>query len=150
MADADGRGGVGALSPPVPGEHPMHKFYWDAVGRHELQLLKCQGCGHFVHYPRPTCPRCRSDDLQPETITGRGTLYSYTVVMQAGHPFFVDKIPYVIGVIEIDEEPGVRMPAGIEAEESDLRCGIPMEVVFKNVTDTLVLPYFRPSERSGR
>jgi hypothetical protein len=128
----------------------MHKFYWDAVARRELHLLKCRGCGHFVHYPRPTCPRCQSDDLEPEKISGRGTLYSYTVVMQAGHPFFVDKVPYVIGVIEIDEEPGVRMPGGIDADESDLRCGIPMEVVFKEVTETLVLPYFRPSEGSGR
>jgi uncharacterized OB-fold protein len=66
--------------------------------------------------------------------------------MQAGHPFFVDKIPYVIGVMEIEEEPGVRMPGGIDAGEADLVCGMPMEVVFKDVTDTLVLPFFRPRE----
>jgi uncharacterized OB-fold protein len=122
----------------------MHQFYWDAVARRQLQLLRCQDCGHFVHYPRPVCPRCLSDDLQPETISGRGTLYSYTVVMQAGHPFFIDKIPYAIGVMEIEEEPGVRMPGGIDAAEADLVCGLPMEVVFKDVTDTLVLPFFRP------
>jgi uncharacterized OB-fold protein len=89
-------------------------------------------------------------ELAPEAISGRGTLYSYTVVMQAGHPYFVDKIPYVIGVIEIDEEPGVRLPAGIDGAEDELRCGIAVEVVFKDVTDTLVLPFFRPSSGSGR
>jgi uncharacterized OB-fold protein len=63
--------------------------------------------------------------------------------MQAGAPYFVDKVPYVIGVIDIEEEPGVRIPAGIEGVDSDLRCGIPMEVFFVDVTDTLTLPYFR-------
>jgi len=141
--------GVGAASPPIPGDHPIHRFYWEAVARRELQLLKCRGCGRFVHYPRPVCPRCLSEDLHPETISGRATLYSYSIVVQPGHPFFVDKVPYAIGVVEIEEEAGVRIPAGIDADESELRCGIPMEVVFKQVTDTLVLPYFVPSRRQG-
>jgi uncharacterized OB-fold protein len=149
MADAGTALGIGALSPPIPGDHPVHRFYWEAVARRELHLLKCQGCGRFVHYPRPVCPRCLSDDLVPEAISGRGTLYSYTVVMQPGHPYFVDKVPYVIGVVEIAEEAGVRLPAGIDADEEQLRCGIPMEVVFKQVTETLVLPYFRPSGAAG-
>lgn len=150
MVIESGVPGAGALSPPIPGMHPMHQFYWDAVKEHQLRLLRCQGCGHFVHYPRPICPRCRSLDLAPEAISGRGTLYSYTVVMQAGHPYFVDKIPYVIGVVEIDEEAGVRLPAGIEGAEEDLHCGAPVEVVFRDVTDSLVLPFFRPLAGSAR
>ena len=142
--------GPGVLSPPVPGDHPTHRFYWDAVRERRLCLLRCRGCRHFVHYPRPICPRCGSLELAPEAISGRGTLYSYTVVMQAGHPYFVDRIPYVIGVVEIEEEEGVRMPAGIEAAEEDLRCGIAVEAVFRDVTDDLVLPFFRPSTGVGR
>jgi uncharacterized OB-fold protein len=69
--------------------------------------------------------------------------------MQAGHPFFVDKIPYIIGVMEIEEEAGVRLPGGIEADEQQLRCGIPLEVVFRDVTPTLVLPFFRPRSEGG-
>jgi uncharacterized protein len=138
------------FSPPIPGHHPIHQFYWDAVRAGKLQLLRCQRCGHFIHYPRPICHWCLSTDLLPETISGRGTLYSYTVVMQAGHPFFVDKVPYTIGVMEIDEEPGVRMPGGIDASEEELSCGIRLEVVFKAVTPSLTLPYFRPSAGSDR
>lgn len=144
MSQTDGPTIVGASSPPVPGDHPMHWFYWDAVARRQLELLRCRGCGHFVHYPRPVCPRCHGDDLAPEAISGHGVLYSFTVVVQPGHPFFADKVPYVIGVVEIDEEPGVRLPTGIDAPEEQLRCGMPMEVVFKDVTPTLVLPFFRP------
>jgi uncharacterized OB-fold protein len=65
--------------------------------------------------------------------------------MQASHPYFADKIPYFIGVIDIEEEPGVRIPTGlVECTADDLRCGIAMEVVFHDVTPTLTLPYFRP------
>jgi uncharacterized OB-fold protein len=140
----------GQLSPPIPGDHPMHQFYWDAVKAGHLELLRCQRCRHFIHYPRPICRWCRSTELAPEEISGRGTLYSYTVLMQAGHPYFVDKVPYIIGVLEIDEEPGVRLPGGIDAVEEELRCGIPLETVFKAATPTLTLPYFRPATRSGQ
>ncbi len=150
MSDTEGVDRVSALSPPVPGEHPVHQFYWDAVREGQLKLLRCQSCRHFIHYPRPICRFCGSVDLTPEPISGRGTLYSYTVVMQPGHPFFMDKIPYIIGVMEIDEEPGVRLPGGIEAAEDELRCGIPLEVLFKQVTPTLTLPFFRPTGRQAQ
>jgi uncharacterized OB-fold protein len=133
----------GTLSPPIPAHHPVTDFYWNAAKDHQLCLLRCQTCGHFVHFPRPICDNCQSTDLAPEEISGRGTLYTYCTVMQAGSPYFVDKVPYVIGVIDIEEEPGVRIPAGIEGFDSDLRCGMPMEVFFVDVTDTLSLPYFR-------
>jgi uncharacterized OB-fold protein len=70
--------------------------------------------------------------------------------MQAGHPYFVEKVPYIIGVMEIDEEPGVRLPGGIEAAEEDLSCGMPLEVVFRTINPTLTLPYFRPVARGGQ
>ena len=150
MSESRTLGSGGAVSPPIPADHPMHRFYWDAVKAGQLQLLRCHSCGHFIHYPRPICRWCASTDLAPEKISGRGSLYSYTTVMQAGHPYFVDKVPYIIGVMEIDEEPGVRLPGGIEAAEEDLTCGMPLEVVFRTINPTLTLPYFRPVARGGQ
>jgi uncharacterized OB-fold protein len=133
-------------SPPVPERSALTAFYWDAVDAHRLDLLRCRGCGHFVHYPRPICPRCLDTDLAPEPISGRGSLYSYCEVLQASHPYFFDKLPYLIGVIDIEEEPGVRLPTGlVDCTRDDLRCGIPMEVVFRDLTPILTLPYFRPT-----
>ena len=138
-----------AQSPPVPEPSELTQFYWDAVEQHRLELLRCQSCGHYVHYPRRICNRCLSDDLAPEEVSGRGTLYSYTEIMQASHPYYRDKLPYVIGIIDLGEEPGVRLPTGIvDCPADDLRCGMPMEVVFRQVTPTLVLPYFRPTRGS--
>ncbi len=136
-----------SLLPPGPELTDRNRFYWEAVRAHRLELLRCQSCGHFVHYPRPICERCQSTDLAPEPISGRGTLYSYCTVMQAGHPYFVDKLPYVIGVVDIAEESGVRVPAGIVDHEAvALRCGIPVEVTFRDLSPTMTLAFFRPTE----
>lgn len=134
-----------ASSPPVPEPDDRTRFYWDAVAQHRLELLRCQQCGHYVHYPRPICDRCHSTDLAPEEISGRGTLYSWCEIVQPSHPYFAERLPYFIGVIDAEEEPGVRIPTGIvECARADLRCGIPMEVVFRQITPTLTLPFFRP------
>ncbi len=135
--------------PPVPGRTDLTGFYWDAVDAHRLELLRCPACGHFVHYPRRVCNQCLSTDLKPEVISGRGTLYSYCEVMQASHPYFAARLPYFIGVIDIEEEPGVRIPTGlVDCTADDLRCGISVEVVFRDLTPTLTLPYFRPAGAS--
>jgi hypothetical protein len=133
-----------ASSPPVPQSTELTAFYWDAVAQGRLELLRCQSCGHFVHFPRAACDACQGRDLRPEQISGRGTLYTYSVIMQASHPYFVGKIPYIIGIVSIDEEPAVHLPTGIvDAQESELRCGLPVEVVFREVNDSLTLPFFR-------
>jgi uncharacterized protein len=141
----------GGLYPPLPQITDANRFYWEAARNHRLELLRCQACGHFVHFPKPMCERCQSVDLIPEEISGRGSLYSYCTVVQPGHPYFTDKVPYVLGIVDIDEEPGVRIPAGIvEYESSALRCGTPVEVVFRALTPDVTLPFFRPYQASGK
>lgn len=137
-------------SPPVPERTELTAFYWDAVDHHRLELLRCRGCGHFVHYPRPICPRCLDTDLAPEEVSGRGSLYSYCEILQASHPYFFDKLPYLIGIIDLEEEPGVRLPTGlVDCTRADLRCGMPMKVVFRSVTPSLTLPFFGPAGPSS-
>jgi len=138
-----------ASSPPVPAPDELARFYFEAAAQHRLELLRCQQCGHFVHYPRPVCNRCLSTSLAPEEVSGRGTLYSYSEIHQPSHPYFTARLPYLIGVIDVEEEPGVRIPTGIvDAVREDLRCGMPVQVVFHEVTPTLTLPYFRPTEEA--
>jgi uncharacterized OB-fold protein len=66
--------------------------------------------------------------------------------MQPFHPFYVDRVPYVIATVELDEQPGLMFLTQIvECEEADLRMGIPVEVVFEELTPELTLPFFRPA-----
>lgn len=133
-------------TPPIPLPSPLTEFFWDGVNRHRLLILRCQNCQHFVHYPRPICDRCQATDLEPEEVSGRATLYSFTVVMQAFHPYYLERIPYVLAVVELEEEPGLRLTTNIvDCEEEDLKVGLALQVVFSEVAPGLTLPLFTPS-----
>jgi uncharacterized OB-fold protein len=138
-----------ASVPPVPAPGPLAEFYWNAVAEHRLDILRCDQCGHYVHYPRPICERCLGQSLSPSPVSGRGTLYAYTAVMQAFHPYFVDKLPYFLAVVELAEEPGLKVTTNlVDVEESRLRCGLAVEVAFTEVVPGFVLPMFRPADRT--
>jgi uncharacterized OB-fold protein len=65
--------------------------------------------------------------------------------MQAFHPYFVDKLPYVLAVIELPEQARLRITTTmVDYEEAELRVGLPVEVVFTDIAPDLTLPYFRP------
>jgi len=138
-----------APSPPRPVPDDLTRFFWDGVKQHKLMILRCRGCGYYIHYPRPICERCLSEDLEPQQVSGRGTLYSYTVTVQAFHPFWVDKIPYVLATVELDEQEALKMPTNvIECPEDQLKVGMPVEVAFEEVAPGLTLPLFKPAQSS--
>lgn len=132
--------------PPLPAADALTGFFWEAVARHELMMLRCQRCQHYVHYPRPICPRCQSEDLAPESVSGKGSLYSHTQTVQAFHPFWADKLPYVVAIVELVEEPGLRMVSNlVNCPDDQRRIGLPVEVDFVEVAQGLTLPIFRPA-----
>lgn len=132
--------------PPQPVPDQMSTFFWDSVNEGRLSILRCEDCGYFVHYPRPMCTRCQGTNLSPRAVSGRGTLYAYTEVHQAFHPYYADKLPYVLAVVELDEQPGLRLTTNVvDADGVELRVGLPMEVVFRAVgAGGAVLALFRP------
>lgn len=137
-------------TPPVPVPTALTEFFWEGVRAGELRILRCQACGHFVHYPRPLCNKCGATDLAPERVSGRAVVYSYTWATQAFHPYFVDRVPYNITVVELAEQPGLRMTTNIvDCPPEELRTGMAVEVVFRQVGPDLVLPLFRPAAAGG-
>ena len=134
-----------AKYPPLPAPDALTQFFWDGVNDRRLLILRCQACGHYIHYPRPVCNRCLSTDLAPAQVSGRATLYSYTVTVQAFHPYFVDKVPYVLAVVELPEQAGLKLTTNIiDCPEEQLRIGMPVQVTFQEVGPGLTLPLFRP------
>jgi uncharacterized OB-fold protein len=130
--------------PPLPTEDASSKFFWDGVRQHQLLILRCQACGHYIHLPRPVCRYCLSGDLVPERVSGNGSVYSYTVARQAFHPWFADRLPYVIAVIELVEETELRMMSNvIGCSPEEVMIGADVEVVFREITNELTLPMFQ-------
>ena len=131
---------------PLPQPDEQTQFYWDAARRHELHILRCQDCQTYIHYPKPICWNCHSDNLKPERVSGRGTVYTYSVVRQNPMPPFRERVPYAVGIVELEEGPRM-MSALVEARPEDIRIGLPVEVVFEREggDDGMVVPRFRPA-----
>jgi uncharacterized OB-fold protein len=142
---ADPRKGapVTEYAKPLPVPSPESEPFWEACRRHELVLQRCSGCGSFWFPPGAICPRCHSESWNWAPTSGLGIVYSFAVVHRVYHPGFADTVPYVVGVVELQEGP--RLPTAIVgAPIGDIRCDMPVEVVFEDVTEDVTLPKFRP------
>lgn len=127
---------------PLPKPSPTSRPFWEAARRHELQLQHCGACGKFIYYPRPRCPHCTSDNLKWERVSGRGKLYSYTIVRRASTRSFADA-PYVLAIVELDEGP--RLTTNLVAPQDQLKIGMPVAVHFDDVTPEHTLVKFKPA-----
>ena len=135
---------------PLPSPDAVTQFFWDGVDRHELMIQRCKSCGHYIHYPKIICRFCQSRDLAGERVSGKATLYSWTIATQPFHPFWVDKIPYTLATVELAEQPGLMfMSQIVDCAEEDLRIGLPLEVVFEELGPGLTLPFFTPAAEVG-
>ncbi|HEU4430536.1 MAG TPA: OB-fold domain-containing protein [Myxococcota bacterium] len=134
-----------APAPLLPIPDALTQFFWDGVAQSELRIQRCQQCRKYIHYPRPVCRFCRSRDLRGEPVSGRATLYSWTIATQAFHPFWVERVSFTIATVELAEQERLMFLSQIVAcPESELRAGMPLEVVFERVAPELTLPFFKP------
>jgi uncharacterized OB-fold protein len=118
-----------------------NRFFWTSGADGVLRFLRCGSCRRYVHPPAPRCPYCLRGELEPEAVSGQGTLHSFTVNHQQWVP---GSDPYVIGLVTIDEQDDVRLMTNIiGCAERDLRIGLAVEVTFEHCEDVW-LPLFRP------
>jgi uncharacterized OB-fold protein len=131
---------------PVPIPDPVSAFYWEYAGKGKLAIQGFEGTDILQHPPSPVpeVPGGAEGTPIAVEVSGRGTLFAFTVLRQPFHPDFADAMPLIIGLTELDDAPGVRILTNIVAAEPDeLRCGLPMEVVFERRGE-FALPQFRP------
>lgn len=115
--------------------------YWDGLKQGELRIQRCMTCSQAFFYPRAICPHCHADEVEWFVASGKGTIYSYTIVHQAYGPFAADA-PFVIAIIELEE--GARMLSRLlDAPRERLTIGAPVRVTFEALDDELTLPYLR-------
>jgi uncharacterized OB-fold protein len=118
---------------------------WDAAKEGRFVIAKCGNCGKVHHYPRPFCPYCWSEDVSLVDASGRGTLYTYSTVYINDLPPFRDQLPYVAAMVELEEGPHV-MTQLEDFKDGELRVGMPLVVKFRELTDDITIPVFRPAD----
>lgn len=129
---------------PLPQPDRTTEEFWRAAKRHELLIPRCKSCNKYFFYPREDCPSCLSSNLEWVRVSGRGKIYSYTVVRQAAHPGFATDVPYILAIIELDEGP--RMTSNVvDCRIEDVTVDMPVSVVFDDVTPKVTLVKFKPA-----
>jgi uncharacterized OB-fold protein len=129
---------------PIPVPDEITAFYWNAASQGRLEVQQCPRCGSRQFPPAIACPRCQSDDLEHGAVSGRGRVYSFTVVRQAFDAAFIEELPYVVALVELEEDSGVRILSNIVGAAVDsIHVGMPVEVGFEH-RDGVSLPVFRP------
>lgn len=143
--DYERQSDAGQSPPPVvrvmPTTEELSGFFWTSGRDGLLRFLGCDACGYLIHPPVEYCPVCQGRATSPTAVSGRGTLYSFTVNHQ---PWDGVGDIYVIGLVELEEQSDVRLLTNVvDIDPADLRVGMPVEVVFED-HDPVFLPVFRP------
>ncbi len=127
---------------PHPMADPDAVAWWEAAAEHRLVVQRCTDCAHTRLPPAPICPECRSDGSEWQEVSGRGEIYSYTVVHR---PIALDQqVPFVIAVVALEGAGGVRMISNIvDADPDELSIGLALEVAWEDMSDDLAIPRFR-------
>ncbi len=136
-----------AYNKPIPVPQGESDFYWQKAKEHELWLRYCNDTNQAYFYPRDISPYCFSRNTTWVKASGNATLFTYAIVYRAPHPgWYPDGVPFVTAIVELEEGP--KMPTNIVMDDptpEKLQIGMPLKVVFEDITDTIALPKFAPA-----
>ena len=128
---------------PLPEQTADSAPYWAALRKHRLVFQQCAACGKVRHYPRPLCDRCYNEEVTWRESEGVGIVESWIVAHHAFHPAFGHRTPYVLVTVAMAE--GVRVLGPWYGDLASLRLGLPVSVMFDDVTPELTVPAFQPA-----
>lgn len=128
---------------PAPVPEPEAAEYWAAARDGRLVLQRCETCGHHQLYPRDRCLRCRGPVSWVEA-SGRGTVYSSTVIRQNYSRPFREWIPYVVALVDLAEGPRL-MTNIVGCEPEEVEVGMAVRVGrFESVSEEAGIVLFEP------
>ena len=147
----------------VPETDSEWRGYFEAAGAGRLVVRRCADCGLLRYPPGAGCPWCASLAWSWDPVSGRGTIYSYEIVVHAVQPGFRDWAPYPVVIVELDEQQGMPTPDdglrlvanlltadGRPESEERVAIGARVEVAFQRITPEFALPQFRLSDEPPR
>lgn len=135
----------GAASPPrtLPMIDKDNHAFWTWGERGVLAIHRCGDCDRLVHPPVPFCPECEGVNVAPYGVSGRGRVTTFAINHKQWVPGLA--VPYVLALVELEEQPDVRVVANItDCAPEEVTFGMPVEVWFEP-HEELWIPMFRPA-----
>jgi len=131
---------------PLPAISSLNEPYWTGLKHRDLKLQRCNDCHMLWYPPGPFCPDCWSRNFAWQKLSGRGKVNSWVVFHQAYFSSVKDEIPYNVAEVELEEGPRLLTNL-VGIDNADIQIGMPVEIVFDDVTDEVTLAKFRPARQ---
>ncbi len=126
---------------PLPRTTPESEFFWTAHDDGALWMLKNIRTGEWLH-PPPADDPATAEELTPSPLSGKGTVFTFTINHQAFLPSV--PVPYVVAIVELAEQAGLQLTTRIvNCDPADVRIGMAVSVVFED-RGGVRLPLFEP------
>lgn len=116
---------------------PESAPFQEAAAEGRFLVPRCEACGRLHWYPRALCPFCFSDDITWQPASGRGTVYSHTVMRRA-------KPAYAIAYVTLEEGPTL-MTNIVGCDLDAVHIGMAVTVVFQPAENGPLVPMFTPA-----
>jgi len=124
--------------------------FWDAAVEHRLVVPRCTACATFRLPPSAFCWTCQAQEVEWVEHDGTGTVYSFTIIHHPLLPELSDSVPYVPAVVELPGTNGCRLVGALQQVGLDeVRIGLPVDLVWRDVREGTTVPTFRPSGDAG-
>ncbi len=129
----------------LPELDDRNRAFWTGGADGALNIPFCARCDVWVTPLAAECPEC-DGVLEPRPVSGRGTVFTYTVNHQPFNPSV--PVPYVIAIVELEEQSDLRIATNIvDCEPDSVRIGLPVEVRFERQDvgdESVYMPVFVP------
>lgn len=117
--------------------------FWAGCARGDLMMQRCAQCRKYRWLPRPMCPFCNSLEREWVKLSGKGRVYSYTIVTHPVHPAAVSRVPYNVVQVQLDEDPDLILVTNlVGVSNEEIKIDMPVEVVFED-HEGMKLPKFK-------
>ena len=129
---------------------PEFHGFFAGLSERRIAFPRCRACDRSHWYPMKRCPHCYGSDIGWEPVAGEARLQTWTTVMRAFSATFADDVPYVVGLVEFPELPGIRLIARIVgAHDAELVFDLPLAPVFAEGADRRPSVAFQPAGRDA-
>ncbi|MFC1914343.1 Zn-ribbon domain-containing OB-fold protein [Chloroflexota bacterium] len=127
---------------PIPQVDEETREFWAGCKKHQLLIQRCEACGTFRFPPRSMCHECGSSSTIWFPASGKGSIYSYTITHRGPARF---EVPFAVVLVDLEGIPGVRLPTNIiGCDLKSIRIGMPIKIVYNDITDQISLPKVKP------
>lgn len=121
------------LLPPIPVPDVESQGFWDALADDRLDLCRCTECRTWMQPPLEHCRRCGAETTF-EPASGNGTVYSFIVVRHPAVPGHIP--PYVVAMVELDEQPGLRLTGILDLDPDAVEIGMAVTADVREIGDS--------------